>query len=98
MKEYKNLTPIVEKYREYTKGPGRRTRRPAELLEEGGLDKDFREMVEEQYRESQEKIDRTARGAEDPAAAQGSQRRQERHHGDPGRCRRRGGSPVCRIR
>ena len=31
----------------------------AELLEEGGLDRDFREIVEEQYRESQEEMDRT---------------------------------------
>ena len=29
------------------------------MLEEGGLDRDFREIVEEQYRESQEEMDRT---------------------------------------
>ena len=58
MKEYKNLTPIVEKYREYKKARDAHEE-AAELLEEGGLDRDFREIVEEQYRESQEEMDRT---------------------------------------
>ena len=58
MKEYKNLTPIVEKYREYCKACASHEE-AAELLEEGGLDRDFREIVEEQYRESQEEMDRT---------------------------------------
>ena len=58
MKEYKNLTPIVEKYREYRKACASHEE-AAELLEEGGLDRDFREIVEEQYRESQEEMDCT---------------------------------------
>lgn len=58
MKEYKNLTPIVEKYREYRKACASHEE-AAELLEEGGQDRDFREIVEEQYRESQEEMDRT---------------------------------------
>lgn len=58
MKEYKNLTPIAEKYREYRKACASHEE-AAELLEEGGLDRDFREIVEEQYRESQEEMDRT---------------------------------------
>ena len=58
MKEYKNLTPIVEKYREYRKACASHEE-AAELLEEGGLDRDFRKIVEEQYRESQEEMDRT---------------------------------------
>ena len=58
MKEYKNLTPIVEKYREYRKACASHEE-AAELLEEGGLDRDFRDIVEEQYRESQEEMDRT---------------------------------------
>ncbi len=59
MKEYKNLTPIVEKYREYRKACASHEE-AAELLDEGGLDKDFRELVEEQYRESQEKMEHRA--------------------------------------
>ena len=58
MKENKILTPSVEKYREYKKARDAHEE-AAELLEEGGLDRDFREIVEEQYRESQEEIDRT---------------------------------------
>ena len=58
MKEYKNLTPIVEKYREYRKACASHEE-AAELLEEGGLDRDFREIVEDLYRESQEEMDRT---------------------------------------
>ena len=52
MKEYKTLTPIVEKYREYRKAKGS-FEEARELLDEGGLDRDFREIVEEQYKESQ---------------------------------------------
>lgn len=40
MKEYKNLTPIVEKYREYRKACASHEE-AAELLEEGGLDPGF---------------------------------------------------------
>ena len=47
-----------EKYREYRKACASHEE-AAELLEEGGLDRDFREIVEEQYRESQEEMDRT---------------------------------------
>ena len=43
MKEYKNLTPIVEKYREYLKAH-EAYEEAKELLDEGGLDKEFREM------------------------------------------------------
>jgi peptide chain release factor 1 len=57
MKEYKHLTPIVEKYREYEKA-----RTDAEearaLMEESGLEKDFREMVQSEYAENTEKMER----------------------------------------
>ena len=58
MKEHKNLTPIVEKFREYEKA--REAFEEAKmLLDEGGLDKDFKEIVEEQLssgREDMEKL------------------------------------------
>ena len=57
MKEYKNLTPIVEKYREYRKACASHEE-AAELLEEGGLDRDFREIVEEQYRDAKAEMER----------------------------------------
>ncbi len=50
MKEFKNLTPIVEKYREY-KDAQSAFDEAKELLYESGLDKDFREMVQLEYDE-----------------------------------------------
>ena len=57
MKEHKTLTPIVEKYREYAKYQ-QDFEEAKEMLNDGGLDKDFKEMVEEQYKSSQESIER----------------------------------------
>lgn len=50
MKEIKNLTPIVEKYREYVKCD-LAVQEAKELLDAGGLDRDFREMVALEYDE-----------------------------------------------
>ncbi len=56
MKEHKNLTPIVEAYREYEKAQAS-MEEARELLEEGGLEKDFKEIVEEQLSTSREEMD-----------------------------------------
>ena len=48
MKEYKNLEPIVEKFKEY-KQAKESYEEALELLNAGGLDKDFKEMVQEQF-------------------------------------------------
>ncbi|MBQ7548753.1 MAG: peptide chain release factor 1 [Clostridia bacterium] len=56
MKELKTLTPIVEKYREYKKADAD-LNEAKELLDAGGLDKDFREMVQEQFDESRTRLD-----------------------------------------
>ena len=56
MKEFKNLTPIIEKYQEYTLAK-KTFEESRELLESGGLDKDFKEMVQEEYDSSKEKIE-----------------------------------------
>lgn len=53
MKEYKNLTPIIEKFREYNKAKDAFDE-ASELLEAGGLEKDFKEMVQMQLEESKE--------------------------------------------
>ena len=47
MKEHKQLTPIVEKYREYKKAKNE-LEEAEEILNEGGLDKDFKEMAQQQ--------------------------------------------------
>ena len=53
MQDVKHLTPIVEKYREYKKVKAD-LEEAKQLLDEGGLDKDFREMVIEQLEESKQ--------------------------------------------
>ena len=55
MKEYKTLTPIVEKYQEYRKASEAR-----ELLAEGGLDRELHEMAQEQLVTSKENVERCA--------------------------------------
>ncbi|MCC8192578.1 MAG: peptide chain release factor 1 [Ruminococcus sp.] len=55
MKEYKNLTPIIEKFREYKKAK-EAFDEANELLDAGGLEKDFKEMVQLQYEESKEQM------------------------------------------
>ena len=58
MKEVKGLEPVVQKYKEYKKQKNNEEE-AKQLLAEGGLEKDFREMVElelEEARESLEKI------------------------------------------
>jgi peptide chain release factor 1 len=51
MKEIKSLTPVVEKYREYKKCEENLTE-AKELLDAGGLEPDFRDMVQEELKES----------------------------------------------
>ncbi len=55
MKEYKSLTPIIEKFREYKKAKEANDE-AVELLNAGGLEKDFKEMVQMQLEESKEQI------------------------------------------
>ncbi len=56
MKEHKELTPIVEKYREYSAAKQAEAEAKA-LLDEGGLDKDFKDLVEEEYLEAKANIE-----------------------------------------
>ena len=48
LKEHKNLEPIITKFREY-KAADDTLKESRTMLDEGGLDKDFREMVQEEY-------------------------------------------------
>ncbi len=56
MKEYKSLTPVVEKYKEYTSAKADMDE-AREMLDAGGLEKDFRAMVEEQLVDSKQRIE-----------------------------------------
>ena len=51
MQESKRLTPVVEKFREYSAAHAAMDEAKA-LLDEGGMDKDFHEMVQEEYENS----------------------------------------------
>lgn len=57
MKEYKDLTPLIEKFREYTKCKNDLDEAKS-LLDDGGLDKDFKEMVQLQYEEAKQGCDK----------------------------------------
>ncbi|MGX8701491.1 peptide chain release factor 1 [Caproiciproducens sp.] len=57
MKEHKNITPIVEKYREYQKAV-RSMADARELLEDGSLDKDLKEMADEELQTAKSDIAR----------------------------------------
>ncbi|MBR2447989.1 MAG: peptide chain release factor 1, partial [Clostridia bacterium] len=55
MKEHSDLTPIVEKYREYT--AAKESEKDAlEILAEPNLDKDFKELAEEELKTAKENI------------------------------------------
>lgn len=56
MKEYKNLTPLIEKFDEYTQAKDNFEEAKA-MLDEGGLEPDFKEMVRMQYEESKEQME-----------------------------------------
>lgn len=56
MKEYKNLTPVVEKYREYVRC--KKTMEDAkELLDEAGGDKEMKELAQLEFDESREALE-----------------------------------------
>ena len=59
MREHKQLTPIIDKFHEYESAKANFDEAKA-LLDEGGLDKDFKEMVEEQMLESKDIIDQVS--------------------------------------
>ena len=59
MKEHKRLTPIVEKYQEYRLAE-KGMNEAKELLDEGGLEKDFKEMVLEEFEENRANFEKFA--------------------------------------
>ncbi len=57
MREFKNLTPIIEKYREHKKAADA-YEEARMLLDEGGLDKDFKEMVQAESEQAKDDCER----------------------------------------
>jgi len=56
MREHKQLTPLVEKYREY-EAAKTAMEEAREMLSGGGLDRDFRDMVEEEMESAKAQIE-----------------------------------------
>ena len=73
MKEHAELTPIVEKYREYTSAKAAE-KDALEILAEPNLDKDFKELAEEELKTAKENIEifRGGAGGEEAALFAGS--------------------------
>ncbi|MDD2362287.1 MAG: peptide chain release factor 1 [Oscillospiraceae bacterium] len=59
MIEIKNLTPVVEKFKEY-KTAVQRHEEALSMLDDGGLDKEMRELVEMEFEESRQAIESCA--------------------------------------
>ena len=57
MKEYKTLTPVVEKYHEYLNAK-KNFEEARELLDAGGLDAEMKEMAQMEFEEQKENIER----------------------------------------
>ncbi len=55
MKEYSELTPLVEKYKEYVAAKNAE-KEALEILAEPNLDKDFKELAEEELKEAKENL------------------------------------------
>ena len=55
MKEYKSLTPIIEKYREY-KQVEKELNEADEMMRDSSVDSDLRELAEDEYKENKERI------------------------------------------
>ena len=56
MREYKSLTPLIEKYRELCKAR-QEIDEVKQLLGEGGLDKDFQEMVQSELEDARARLE-----------------------------------------
>ena len=56
MKEHKNLSPIIEKYREY-KNVEKNLEGARQLIDESGSDPEMREMAEEEFKDCKEKLE-----------------------------------------
>ena len=57
MKEYKTLNPLIEKYREYKKAKAD-FEEAKEMLDAGGLDREFKEVVQEQFDANKEQMEK----------------------------------------
>lgn len=59
MREYKNMTPIIEKYREYNTAE-KNFNEAKEILEASGIDKELKEMAQDEYDKNREAMETTS--------------------------------------
>jgi len=59
MKELKNLTPVVEKYREYVSAQ-KGVEEARQLIDEGGHDREFRQLLDEELNGNRQKMEQFA--------------------------------------
>ncbi len=59
MREFKNLTPIIEKFKEY-ESASESFAEAKELLDAGGMEKDFKDMVQSEFESSKAEMEKTA--------------------------------------
>lgn len=96
MKEYRNLEPIVEKFREYQR-LDTSFQEACELLEQGGLDPDFKQVVEEEYRETKQGLERCSEELKILLLPKDPNDDKSVIVEIRGRRRRRGGGAVCQF-
>lgn len=93
MREYKELTPLVEAYRSYT-ALQKEVDEEKALLDAPTEDAAFNDMVQQELRENWQKLE----GLEQKSACCFCPKMptmKKHHHGNPCGCRRRGSRPVC---
>ena len=56
MRDYKNMTPIIEKFREYKRAE-KNFDDARDILSSGGIDKDFREMAQAEFEENKQAME-----------------------------------------
>ena len=91
-KAHSEIAPIVEKYREYkdlTRGIAE-----SKAMLEDETDPEMLAYAQDELTQLEKRVARGRGRTEGPAAAQGSERREERHPGNPRRHRRRRGDAV----
>ena len=91
LKEQRQLEPIITAYRSYRRAQAEQEDLHAMLSE--GLEPEMKALCQEEFSENKKKLEALEQELKIPSPAR-PERRQERHHGDPGRRRRRGKRPV----
>ena len=91
MKEYRSLEPLVTAYRRFQQ-TGKELDEAKEMLKDSADDTEMAALLNEEISRAEQELEELS---ENPAAAEGRNRRTGRHRGDPPVRRRRGKRAVC---